>query len=126
MINKRFEDIEKTIIFPDTLVFIDNMGDKYRIRTNEVELNPVWNSYSEIIVAINVRVNISGHGTITNNIVFNTEINHFEGKLVANIVAYIGFYGENSKDYNHPDDCSYDTYMIIDQETLNEIIVIYK
>ena len=122
----KFKDSEKTITMPSTLVLADASGDTYKVNSDEVEFTEVLDRNTQEILAINMEAEVEDRGTVTNNITFETKPDFDKKEMTSTAIADIGLYNESSDNYEHPDDCSYDTNTILSQETLNEVVVKHK
>lgn len=120
----KFADSEKTIVIPSTLVFTDASGDKHEVQSNEVEFNEVRDEFSQDILAINMQVEIDECGTVTNNVILDSKVDHIKRKIVSEAFANVGYYNENTN--NSYDERSYDTNLTLSKDTLKKVKVKHK
>lgn len=106
-----YQDSEKKIILPDEIKFDNGVV----VPLEDVQVQPVVDDERNII-ALNFSAEVDGP-TVTNHITFNP---------FGLQTSDIGLFEEDSDNYEHPDDRSYDVVEPLSDETLEEIQVKVK
>ena len=122
--SNKFKDSEKTITIPSVLVFTDNLGDEYEVQSDDIEFDEVRVEDSQEIVAINMRTEIENCGTVTNNVIFNSDVDHIRREIVSKASSDTGYYNEDPN--NSYEDRSYDSDLILSKDTLSKIKVKHR
>ncbi len=122
--SNKFKDSEKTITIPSVLVFTDNLGDEYEVQSNDIEFDEVRVEDSQEIIAINMKTEIEDCGTVTNNVIFNSNVDQIKRKIIFKASSDTGYYNEDPD--NSYEDRSYDSDLTLSEDTLKKIKVKHR